>query len=609
MMEATFPVSTHPTERRDATEADGGERSESGGRRGAKQTEPDAPASLLGLKLSAAFEILIFFLGVMALDLLFLDGSRFQDVSPHPFWAIVILMAAHYGTREGVLAAVVASLILLTEPRPEPSLSEDLYDYSISVARLPLLWLVSATVLGEIRMRQFRDRRGLKQRLHTAEERGESIAAAYEKINAAKQGLEVQVASQFDSVATLFNAAKTMSRLQPDEVLLGVTEIVRSLINPHKFSIFLIEGSRFSVFQNHGWTPSDRFSESFGSDCPIFREIVLERRILCAARTEHQKCLGGEGVLAGPLVDAPSDRVFGMLKIEELSFRDFNLSTTHIFQAICEWLGTSYTNARNYQEARAAALRKARAQLFSSGTRTSQGTFLQALARKMGFDLSVVRVALTGPDSSQDNRDRFSRLLMKVVHEELRKTDVAFESRQSGSVVLLLLPGTSSQAAITVAGRIAESIKRNADQVSVEGRVSFAIKSLHQQTKAGGLLSREEFLHRLNLIERLSARVEIENTLLALETRSVERGAEGELHAAQLVRRSLADLLRDDSTALGYEASHGRFTVLLPGCGTTQAAQTGDEWKNRLQRDLGERIGALDFSVSVQKLSEIGGCS
>ena len=47
-------------------------------------------------------------------DHLLFGGDRFAAVSPHPFWIVVLLIAAQYGTSEALAAAALASAALLS---------------------------------------------------------------------------------------------------------------------------------------------------------------------------------------------------------------------------------------------------------------------------------------------------------------------------------------------------------------------------------------------------------------------------------------------------------------------------------------------------------------
>src|SRR5262245_61903386 len=76
---------------------------------------------------------------------------RFASVSPHPFWVVVLLIAAQYGTGEALVAAALSGAALLINNLPEQGFNEDLYAWLLRISFNPVLWCIAAVALGEIR--------------------------------------------------------------------------------------------------------------------------------------------------------------------------------------------------------------------------------------------------------------------------------------------------------------------------------------------------------------------------------------------------------------------------------------------------------------------------
>ena len=72
-----------------------------------KRTPPD----ILGVPRSAAVEIVVAIAVMLIVDQVFFGGVRFRDVGPHPFWLLVMVVAAQYGTPAGVFAALLGALV------------------------------------------------------------------------------------------------------------------------------------------------------------------------------------------------------------------------------------------------------------------------------------------------------------------------------------------------------------------------------------------------------------------------------------------------------------------------------------------------------------------
>ncbi|MDE3047514.1 MAG: hypothetical protein KGI83_04110, partial [Verrucomicrobiota bacterium] len=129
----------------------------------------------LRLRLYACLEIGIFFLVLFGIAYCFDLPYNYYDFTLHPFWIIVILMAAQYGTNEGLLAAAVSAVILLAGKHPPHNYLLDSFDYLFALIKLPLLWFVTAVVLGELRFKHIREYQTVKAVAAAAERREQEI--------------------------------------------------------------------------------------------------------------------------------------------------------------------------------------------------------------------------------------------------------------------------------------------------------------------------------------------------------------------------------------------------------------------------------------------------
>src|SRR6202012_796038 len=87
---------------------------------------------------SAIVEMTVFLAGVILLDFMFGDGTRFINTPLHPFWIIILLVTVQYGPIEALIAALLSSAVLLVGNLPEQSLSETMYQYLLRVTLTPI---------------------------------------------------------------------------------------------------------------------------------------------------------------------------------------------------------------------------------------------------------------------------------------------------------------------------------------------------------------------------------------------------------------------------------------------------------------------------------------
>src|ERR1051325_10003016 len=141
-------------------------------------------------KWSPPIEIGLFVGLTLVVDAVWGPGNRFAHVEPHPFWAIVLLMAVQYGTREALVAAAVSSVALLVGNLPAQAFDQSVHEYVVQVLRLPLVWMIAAVTLGELRVRHRQHQNETDERLSHAERRVELLSSAHGELAAAKERLE-----------------------------------------------------------------------------------------------------------------------------------------------------------------------------------------------------------------------------------------------------------------------------------------------------------------------------------------------------------------------------------------------------------------------------------
>jgi hypothetical protein len=307
------------------------------------------PRRILGIRLAALLETVVLLAAALVADKLLLGGDRFAGVTPHPFWIVVLLAAAQYGTREGLMAAALAIIALLAGQLPEQGFDEDLNAWLLRIGGVPVLWIIAGAVLGEIRDGHRRKADALQENLEELREQASAITQAYERLAATKGELEARVAGQVRTVHAMYAAARAIERQGTGEVLIGVAPLVRSVLNPAKFSLFLLNGERLEAAATEGWNSEDRFLRTFDPTSPLFLAVVGRRQILTGVNPEHAAILHAEGMLAGPLVSEETGKLVGMLKVEDIPFIELTPSSVQSFRILCDWIGTAYDKAVRYE--------------------------------------------------------------------------------------------------------------------------------------------------------------------------------------------------------------------------------------------------------------------
>lgn len=543
-----------------------------------KPDNHDAP-TILGLRRSALIEIGLFFLVAIAIDSAFLDGTRYWDIAPHPFWFIVVLISSQYGTKEGLIVSIVASLVLLANNIPLQQFSQDRYDYWFSVVQRPLLWSTMAVLLGELRMRHLRERNALRQEVADTRGRETIITNDYHRMQRFKEDLEVRVASQLDTVLTIYEVARAIQKVDPEEVLRGGIQVVSTMMHPNKFSLFLLKNDRLELAIQHGWQATDTYKEIIPSSSALFLNVISKQKMLCSANVDDEHLLGEEGILAGPLMNKESGEILGMLKIERLGFLEFNLTSLQTFKVLCEWIGSTYHNAQSFEHAQSGRMLDDETQLFSRTFFDKQRAILMEMAKRIGFDLSLVVVRLTNKDDlSQDDLNQIPLAINRVWKNILRKTDAACEHSKAGYEFVVILPGTPISDASMVANKISTNLTEELTGTARNAEFSFHTQVLHAEQRLRQFVARDVLTFRQSYLLALAAQADFDLCVLHLDIPDTTQFNSNEIQQiGGSVRRIIETFLRDHEVCSACQLTSVQFKIVLPGVSFKDAENVGSQ--------------------------------
>jgi GGDEF domain-containing protein len=444
---------------------------------------------------AAAYLELVLILAILfGLDYAFAPLDGFETVNPSPYWIPVLLLSVQYGVFEGLTAALACTFIsllsgvdpvffdLLLEQGPAAAMDRASgatfgtftnQDYLIAwtYAAQPLLWVVSALLLGLLRERLRQRNRELAIDLGQTSHREKVLSEAYNQLLETKEQLEVRVAGQLRTVFTLYQAAKAIEKLGPGEVLIGIADLVRAVMQPTKFSLYLLNGNVLEAVTNDGWEDDDKFARVFDPGSPVFQEVVGRQRFLSAVNSDEQRILGGEGILAGPLTSVDSGEVVGMLKIEQMGFLELHVSSLENFRILSDWVGTAFANARRFRKAQGNMFMNEERTLFTDAVYKANVKLFKQLGEQLGIGVTAIQIKATGLDVLHLERRRaVIGAIQDVVANHMPKSVQAHEYRQTGRDFAIIIPGANPDTSgSALAEKVGKAIEHYLEQAGIEG--------------------------------------------------------------------------------------------------------------------------------------------
>lgn len=421
------------------------------------QESVEPKKTIFGIRASAVIEIIAVLAVLWALDALVFDGSGFYNYNLpiNPFLVAVLLFTMQYGSGAGLLAAFLAVIVFFIG-NTALSASDWLNTHIVII---PACWIVLAGFLGAVRDRHIRERKRFQTKLNDSLAREKVTAEAYQEVRNRKQRLEERVAGEMRSALTVYQSAKSLENMAPNHLMRSLEGMIRDLLGAETFSLFLMENNALDASITSNWHGAyTSLPRRYTSSSSLYQAVVGGREILTSANVDHEQILGGEGLLAAPVI-APTGEVLGMIKIESLPFARFGIQTVETLRLVAEWAAAALNNARHYESALNMAVEDPRSQLLTPTYFERFTQYIAALGKRAEFPVSMVGVGLSLPEGiAQSEEIKIGRIISESVKTSLRNIDLAFDYVQGGAQYTILLPNTPRAGAEIVRDRISQAV-------------------------------------------------------------------------------------------------------------------------------------------------------
>lgn len=427
---------------------------------GAKPHEGEQPPILaqaprwLGVRRSAWLELALLLSIAYLVDIGGFGGNRFVDLTPHPLWLVVLMLSVQYGLAEACLAVVLCTAFLWVGNLPPPRTGTDDIAYFWQLSQLPLQWTAAALAIGGLRQRQLAERRALLLRLADAQQHRDRLHHAYVKLKHAKHQIDVRLATRANLAARTFDTVMTLFTARNEERDAALVELVRDWTGASAFSIFVLDGDVLRLHLQVGWSSAAPYSRDFGAGSLLFQTVVGDHRRVFVCDSRGATILNNEGLIAGPLFEQRSQRMIGMLKVEDLDLAKLDTVLLERFDTLCMWIGTAL--AQSVAAPRAAHLVTAGSAPvpLRDDSMRRRIEFLHELSQRIGFEVSVVSIS---PELTEDLKPAARVIIqsaLKTAVSRLRRADRALPLDAQGRGAVVLLAGTSLDHAHRVARKL-----------------------------------------------------------------------------------------------------------------------------------------------------------
>ena len=411
---------------------------------------PEFVGGLLGLSLLVVINLLWFG-----------DRIGFLEVHPHPYWIVILPIAARYGFRGGFWTGFLAAGIyvgMLKLGRHDLSLW-DLPGTKYLIT--PVLFLVVGMIIGEIREVQKRKFEELQLDFEGLREAFDQLSRSHEAMNKAKQELDTRIISQEHTLSTLYDAAQALKSLQEKEIYPAVVDLVTSFLSAEACSIYVLSDNRLKLVISTGdQTKPERKKEVEVDDGMMGRAFSSGKTVslnFFISSRDFGALDGSEIVISAPLMSS-NKQTLGILNIEKLPFVKFNPQTVRMASLLADWCGAAIENARTYKETKDRNISDDITGAYTYGYLQERLKEEFSRARRYKRPLTVLSLDIADFQTfSNKVKQDVLTVLSLVLKNKLRDVDLLFHGGDPGRYVIIL-PDTPLESSLVPKQRMLQEI-------------------------------------------------------------------------------------------------------------------------------------------------------
>ncbi|MHC4974227.1 MAG: hypothetical protein ACYTG3_18050, partial [Planctomycetota bacterium] len=378
-------------------------------------------------------------------------------VHPHPYWLIVLPMAAARGVVAGMITATIA-LGLYAIGAMRAVEDDDLFTYGNMLE--PILFYAVAFFTGELRDETELKKRKLERRLDDVNERNTRLRQERDVLNDANRELEKRIVDDSAQFGNLIAAAERIERSGKHAVYELALEMVEEHCGAASSVLMLLEDGSLDYLAHRGW-PDDELGDRLEAarQSEFIERAVAKGVAVNGFRPEETPPTSGPLVVA-PLFDQ-GGVVRALLCLDHVPVSRLNEATITLFLGIAEWVSAALARLVR-ASATPAALPVGQERGAFLGSPEELGKRLRLeLARcsRYGVPTSFLTIQATEwKDATPEGIEKVDRYVLGSFTSGLRPSDALYRFGYPGCY-LLMLAGTTVQGAEVVRTRLMRRIE------------------------------------------------------------------------------------------------------------------------------------------------------
>jgi hypothetical protein len=417
------------------------------------------------------FGIIVFF------EMKFGDGrvGAFK-AHPHPYWLVVIPMAAARGVVAGMVAAAVASCLYMVGAQKENPGQPLQALINLEIMLEPILFFGVGFLVGEFRDVTAARNRRQTIKLAAARNHARKMREQRDVLQAANRILEKRLVDHTTQFGNLIVAATRIEHAGRKEAMEIALELIEEHCGAGASVLLPLSDGTIDFLCHRGWPDADSAERLAAA-----RECDFVRRSIEEGKTVNGFSLDEAPPDSGPLVVTPlideNGVIEALLCLDEIPTSRLNASAVRTFLAIGEWI--SAVLGRLSRTGEEAPVSSTMALLETTPNWLGQPQdFAERLvaeyerSSRYGLPLSVLTIQFTEcTDSTPQGLKQIDDYVRRTFTPRLRSSDGVFRFPHPGCYTVICA-GTPLEGGRVVRSRLSQRIEHSPDVKLGEIRIN-----------------------------------------------------------------------------------------------------------------------------------------
>ena len=408
-------------------------------------------------RLDALLETIAAFVLLFLLSWLFAPRlPGWPDADLHPFFLVVIFIAARYGTTDGAIAGGIGAAILVAcKAQAHPSTFDSVAAFlDVATMKVPYLLLLLGAMVGEVRQVAEDEMATLWNKMLSMKRDVDTLSTESKTVREYNEDLQERIASSTGTTGAFYEAAASVQRLSEEEALPAILEMVQRFVGAEKSAIYVRGAEGWELRHDRGWTRADEYPRHFSSLQPLLARTSEGQVVTVLDVPEAQ---GSDIAMAAPLMAEDAGgvrRVHAAIAVLSLPLSSLNAGTVRNLMGISVWGSQVLTAAQRFERVRERDPADEQTGTFRYGYAARRLDEETGRWRRYGTPVSVILIKIQNFERvPRPKRAAFLRRVARMLLRNLRSVDLVARWKNADTFALIL-PATKSDGARILASRL-----------------------------------------------------------------------------------------------------------------------------------------------------------